>query len=1373
MSWEQEQEQETTAEPMVAVTTDGCLLATDLKSGEQIQWAMVTGEELMDAPLLPHSFVAMHVAADGESVSLAAADGVVVVHELQDNVTEAVGDIEAGIAAMAWSPDDDAVVIVTAAAPVPSVLLLNRDWFPVAELPWDAPPPARPADPALTLDNQPPDGPESEIEFGAAAGVRITWRPDGAFFAVNAWDAAAGKRRINVYSRSGELVHGSDPFAALGVAMAWKPSGAVFATSQRLPEGNAVVFFESNALRHGQFTLAPADAELSVADLKWAPDGEVLAVLLTTADGAPAKLQLWAASNYCWALKDEIRLAPGSDPLLHFEWDPLGIELTLFLVHASGACYSRRYCWDTALGSGLFADNTFPVAVAAGHMVKITFLGLAVVPPPYATLELAVPPEFGPALGSPAFAPGSLALAVTGPAHVLIYEADGRGSYAGSPAAAVPLPEPLSQLQWLSQDALVGVGADGASLVVLARDAGAAFDSLSLAARVAVEGLVLRLDVSAHTGMALIQLADGRLFRYQGVGGLAVPLQVAGGRVSLPAPCEEMTSMKWNGPQGATTVVIARSALNKLYINGVCVADTASSFALHARFLLYTTIAAELVFVPWTTDVSSSVLESQVTVLESRLVERGAQLVGVVETGVRVVLQMPRGNVEVIEPRPLVKARVAALLARKNYGAAFTIMRRQRLDLNLLVETDLEAFVTDAPLVVDQLGKPDSLNLVLTRLAVSTVSLKDATADANLRIVPQISSATDAGTALRAALAKTEKTRDVAALRADDGTAAGHARVNRVCAALRTAMLARPDAAAWELAILTSLAVQVPPALEEALVRVQDLRAAMQADAVGSPSDGSLVRVVVDVGAGAAPAPHAKPTSLGPAQALDYLVFLADADELFDVALGLYDWDLVRLVASRTQKDPREYAPLLECLATLPPPFAHHVVDTYLGRIDKALAALVQVGDGEVSRAAVRQLATYFAAGEFLDLANGESTHVSLAELHDLYLRVVAEAKAHAVGQAIAAEANVPILAARVAVAHAHALVARGKVAEGGALLAAAGEHAAAREAYLAAGEWRLAFASAHALGYDVDALLEMAYEASEKLAARGKAAAAAQILVRYARDVDAAVEALLAGDEWMDAVWTARQAGRDDLVEADVRDGVVASAAEWLSTIEEKHAKWRRGVGKLAGMFERRAAAGGYHRPSHAGNESEASAADDAFSDTSSVVSGFTTSTASSSGASALSSSASVRSQARRRRKAAAKRAKAAAKRSGGLSGEAYAVAGLKRSVPSAAFTSKVGELVRACLYFGENAAGAALQARFDAYLIDIEYMYGLLDMGAAAIAPAPAAPAPTASASHLPPGFELNTVTLADGSLASFTMRPVLQHEDVSWKARSLAAP
>lgn len=134
-------------------------------------------------------------------------------------------------------------------------------------------------------------------------------------------------------------------------------------------------------------------------------------------------------------------------------------------------------------------------------------------------------------------------------------------------------------------------------------------------------------------------------------------------------------------------------------------------------------------------------------------------------------------------------------------------------------------------------------------------------------------------------------------------------KVNAVCEALVEALDAA-DARRFMPSVLTCLAKQSPPRLADALVRVRALMAERKrAEA-----------------------------------ALKHLIFLADADALFDVALGLYDLELVLLVARHSQRDPKEYLPELERLRALPPPLMRYEIDQRLRRFDSALRNLAAAG---------------------------------------------------------------------------------------------------------------------------------------------------------------------------------------------------------------------------------------------------------------------------------------------------------------------------------------------------------------------------------------------------------------------------------------------
>lgn len=114
----------------------------------------------------------------------------------------------------------------------------------------------------------------------------------------------------------------------------------------------------------------------------------------------------------------------------------------------------------------------------------------------------------------------------------------------------------------------------------------------------------------------------------------------------------------------------------RLYASSRLLASDASSFALTDTFLVYTTFSHEAKFLPLANLGSVEHGESFArraaegaaagagagTGTVQRAVERGSRIVAVVPSATSLVLQMPRGNLETICPRPLVLRVVRALL---------------------------------------------------------------------------------------------------------------------------------------------------------------------------------------------------------------------------------------------------------------------------------------------------------------------------------------------------------------------------------------------------------------------------------------------------------------------------------------------------------------------------------------------------------------------------------------------------------------------------------------------------------------------------------------------------------------------------------------
>ena len=273
-------------------------------------------------PSLSHdSILSLHHFSDASTSCLVLAGGdIILVRENPqptEELVEIVGSVDVGISAAAWSPDEELLAITTQAD---TLLLMSRDIENVANITlttedvnisnhvsvgWGKKETQFKGKRARAL--QDPTVPET-IDEGTLSpfddfSVTISWRGDGAYFAINKVEENR-RRMIRVYSREGQLDSISEPVDGLEGALSWRPSGNLIAGVRRSRDKAEVIFFERNGLRHGQFDLRLSEEELAEltmpVTLKWNSDSNVLAVSYLN------KVQLWTMSNYHYYLKQEI-----------------------------------------------------------------------------------------------------------------------------------------------------------------------------------------------------------------------------------------------------------------------------------------------------------------------------------------------------------------------------------------------------------------------------------------------------------------------------------------------------------------------------------------------------------------------------------------------------------------------------------------------------------------------------------------------------------------------------------------------------------------------------------------------------------------------------------------------------------------------------------------------------------------------------------------------------------------------------------------------------------------------------------------------------------------------------------------------------------
>ena len=442
-----------------------------------------------------------------------------------------------------------------------------------------------------------------------------------------------------------------------------------------------------------------------------------------------------------------------------------------------------------------------------------------------------------------------------------------------------------------------------------------------------LEGRALRIvnwsDMGISQGArggALIELIDGSLLEYS-QGGILVPCSA--GPLLEPCPwiagiydahnsnTTSSTSSINYDEDTSTRLVIGLSARYRLYCGERLLSNASSSFvvSLEHNFLTHLAIGSQpqLKFLPLAGlrdfDPLRGYDDQHATLdgYEPRSVERGARLVAFFPTLPVIVLQLPRGNLESITPRACLLPYIMMKILHGDYLTAFDYMKRQRVDLNLIVDMNPNKFLQGggAEEFVGQIENIDNINLFLA-------SLVDL--DTTVWKYP-LPTWINADTSSRESSVQLIETK-----------------VNAVCQKMRKVLLdTERDGVTltgkvvkeghFLLPVLSTFAKENPPKVEEAL---------------------SLIKSFTSNDSSRTPYKSKKFDD-----AIAYLAFLADYEHIYNTAIGMYDFVLAKAVARHSQMDPKVYLPMLKHWRELPDYIARYEVDVKLKRYESALRHLV------------------------------------------------------------------------------------------------------------------------------------------------------------------------------------------------------------------------------------------------------------------------------------------------------------------------------------------------------------------------------------------------------------------------------------------------
>ncbi|XP_010898655.2 elongator complex protein 1 [Esox lucius] len=1059
---------------------------------------------------------------DQESVCVATATGDVILYNLNTNQLECVGSVDTGLTAMSWSPDQELVSLTTGQD---TIIMMTKDFEPITEV-------------GIHQDDF-GEGKfitvgwgKKETQFHGSEGKhaaqrktievqsalpwddrrpRVTWRGDGQLFAVSAICLQTGARKVRVWNRECFLQSTSETTNGLEQSLCWKPSGSLLAATQRLPNKHSVVFMEKNGLLHGDFTLPFDKEQVKVKELLWNSDSTVLAVWLEDmmpgdGGGANTYIQLWTVGNYHWYLKQS--LCFGGDPQQApacVSWDPER-PLRLHLVTRGWNSLTYDWGWSTDRSHGEDGQDNASVAVIDGDKVLVSTFRQCVVPPPMSTfdLQLTAPVNLVTFLRQPQRTNELAALTADG--HISVY-GQGTGDQVqlepragGFRSVSQPLqlkttyrvaveqkaPLALRLLLWLREDVFLGVGVsmEGPSqsrlLILGPSEAGSPQPTLEIRSLVEVEGHVISMCHGAKTGTVALQLENGQIrrFLWDSLKPSVVEWQDSTGcRINFPDLCVQTALCTIEEER-----LLGLTERSHLFVGDSEVASNVSSFVVYDDFLLLTTHShtcrclrlSTLTVKGLQEALASDGGQNDQNDETLRRVERGSRIVTVVPLDTRLVLQMPRGNLETIHHRALVLAQVRKWLDGLNFREAFECMRKLRINLNLMYDHNPKVFLENVEIFLRQLDSISHINLFLTELREE---------DTTTTMYPCLPNST---------------------VPVQPAPGPSGKKVDIVCDALRSTMESM-DQHKYCLSILTTHVKKTVPELEVALQKVHELR-------VNPPSAA---------------------TAVSAEEALKYLLFLVNVNELYEHSLGTYDFDLVLMVAEKSQKDPKEYLPFLNMLKTLEPNYQRYTIDKHLKRYRKALHHLSKCGEEHFTEA--------------LNLVKDQRLY---GEALGLYPANSSQYRA-------------------LSCAYAEYLVAQHQPEQAGLLLWRCGEAARALQAFVGGASWRNALCVAEQIPLPPDQLALLARDLAEKLIELRRYTEAAVLLEQYAKDCEEAISALITGAVWEEALRLVYLYNRQDIIETNLKPALLEAFSSQTSFLEAQKAMFIRHKTRLAVVRE------------------------------------------------------------------------------------------------------------------------------------------------------------------------------------------------------------
>jgi elongator complex protein 1 len=340
-------------------------------------------------------------------------------------------------------------------------------------------------------------------------------------------------------------------------------------------------------------------------------------------------------------------------------------------------------------------------------------------------------------------------------------------------------------------------------------------------------------------------------------------------------------------------VLIGLSTSGSLFLlnYGACteLSYNVTSFIIHeGRFIITTLNTHQMQVIPLDIALeqgrkqggNGKIMKLDSDLIHHRKIENGASLLAA--SDIEIIFQMPRGNIETIVPRALVVHKMRSMFDKGEYKQAFQLIRKNRVNMNLLYDDNFIRFEKNAAEFLEQIGYEDMKNGLHIFLA---------------DLIDQDTRKSEVYKAIYNSVDYQKETSSIAVI--------PDSKTNRICD------LFLSISGEKSLKVYVSCCLRSRPAkIKEALLKIKEH--------IDSDDE--------------------KLNELGEQAVKQVLVIMDDKNRVYKEALGTYNKEIFIMIAKRSQHDPSEFYQILKDLEPREPEaYRKASIDVYLKRFSSAL----------------------------------------------------------------------------------------------------------------------------------------------------------------------------------------------------------------------------------------------------------------------------------------------------------------------------------------------------------------------------------------------------------------------------------------------------